>query len=268
MVREAPYRLGEDDEFVRDERSFEGGPGNPARGRAGPGARLRAHRAAGAGRPPADRAAPGVGGRGRRRRLAEVVDDEVSVLDGRRVAGRFREVEVELAPEADDAVLGALTTRLEAAGGSRSGKGLPKFVRALLPRSLEPPEIVAAETGPESSVRDVIRSSIAPRPNACFATTPGSGWARTPRTCTRRAWPRAGCVRTCGPSRRCWTRAGPFTCGPSWVGTGRSWDGSATSTSCGSGCGVRSGGSRIWMSRRRRSSWSACGPNATPPAPR
>jgi len=150
-----------DDAMVRDERSFEGGPGIPPEGaqdlvrayvRSAPlglAVRLRTlrHRVSLAS--------------GDDARLAEVVDDEVSVLDGRRVAGRFREVEVELAPDADDAVLGALTTRIEGAGGSRTGKGLPKFVRALLPRSLEPPEIVAAQTDPHSSVRDVIRSSIA-----------------------------------------------------------------------------------------------------------
>ncbi|MDQ3147306.1 MAG: CYTH domain-containing protein, partial [Actinomycetota bacterium] len=42
--------------------------------------------------------------------LAEVVDDEVSVLDGRRVAMRFREVEVEMrdgaTPEVMDALVG------------------------------------------------------------------------------------------------------------------------------------------------------------------
>jgi CHAD domain-containing protein len=94
-------------------------------------------------------------------RLAEVVDDEVSVMDGRRVAGRFREVEVELAPDADAIVLGALANCLETAGGTRTGKGLPKFVRALVPRSLEPPEISSAETGRQSAVRDVVRNSIA-----------------------------------------------------------------------------------------------------------
>ena len=152
---------GEDATMVRDERAFEGPPGNPPEGaldlvrayvRTAPlglAVRLRTVR---------HRLSVAAGDNGR---LAEVVDDEVSVMDGRRVAGRFREVEVELAPDADDAVLGALTTRLEVAGGSRSGKGLPKFVRALLPRSLEPPEITPSEIGSGSSVRDVIRNSIA-----------------------------------------------------------------------------------------------------------
>jgi CHAD domain-containing protein len=153
--------MSEGDTMVRDERVFAGGPGSPPEGaldlvrayvRTAPLAlavRLRTVR---------HRLTVAAADEGR---LAEVVDDEVSVLDGRRVAGRFREVEVELGPDADDAVLGALATRLENAGGSRTGKGLPKFVRALLPRSLEPPEILVAPTGPESSVRDVIQSSIA-----------------------------------------------------------------------------------------------------------
>jgi CHAD domain-containing protein len=152
---------GDGDAMVRDERPFDGGPGTPPDGaldlvrafvRTAPlelAVRLRTvrHTVSVAG----DRAGE----------LAEVVDDEVSVMDGRRVAGRFREVEVELAPDADDAVLGALATRLEEAGGTRAGRGLPKFVRALTPRSLEPPEIEPEDIGRQSSVRDVIRSSVA-----------------------------------------------------------------------------------------------------------
>ena len=93
--------------------------------------------------------------------MAEVVDDEVSVLDGRRVAGRFREIEVELAAAADDdAVLDAVTGRL-AAAGAQSGGEMPKFVRALLPRSAEPPEIVVRKVGPKSTVLEVVRASIA-----------------------------------------------------------------------------------------------------------
>jgi CHAD domain-containing protein len=93
--------------------------------------------------------------------VAEVVDDEVSVLDGRRVAARFREVEVELAGETeDDGVLEAIGARL-AGGGVEEPSPHPKFVRALLPRSQEPPEVCPVRVGPRSTVRDVIRASIA-----------------------------------------------------------------------------------------------------------
>src|SRR5579863_2747975 len=51
-------------------------------------------------------------------RVAEVVDDEVSVRDGRRVAARFREIEVEVAAEGDagDAIVAPLVVRLRGAG--------------------------------------------------------------------------------------------------------------------------------------------------------
>ena len=66
--------------------------------------------------------------------LAEVVDDEVTVLEGRRVAARFREVEVEMAEdgEAGGALLGAVRKRLLAAG-AEPGNQTPKLVRALGP---------------------------------------------------------------------------------------------------------------------------------------
>lgn len=98
---------------------------------------------------------------GARSRVAEVVDDEVSVLDGRRVAARFREIEVELVNgSADDDLLEAVAHRLEAAGARARGE-VPKFVRALLPRSAEPPEIVVEDVTPKSSVLQVVRAAIA-----------------------------------------------------------------------------------------------------------
>ncbi|HEV2068642.1 MAG TPA: CYTH domain-containing protein, partial [Acidimicrobiales bacterium] len=54
--------------------------------------------------------------------VAEVVDDEVSVHHGRRVALRFREVEIELAPAAPAELLDAVVSRLQAAG---AGPGDP-----------------------------------------------------------------------------------------------------------------------------------------------
>src|SRR5437773_4582698 len=56
-------------------------------------------------------------------RVAEVVDDEVSVRDGRRVAARFREIEVEVPStngaelsDSADGILTPLVTRLRGAG--------------------------------------------------------------------------------------------------------------------------------------------------------
>ena len=98
-------------------------------------------------------------------RLAEVVDDEVSVRDGRRVAARFREIEVEVpAPRegspADGAVLEPLVSRLRSAGAGAPDP-TPKHLRALGPRSMEPPEVAAQPVAPTSPARDVIRSVFA-----------------------------------------------------------------------------------------------------------
>ena len=146
--------------FDRDERSFQAGPGRPPEGavdlvrayvRTAPvrlAVRLQTVR---------HRTGIEIDGDGR---VAEVVDDEVSVLDGRRVAGRFREVEVELAPDADDDLLAAILARLDA-GGVEPRSDVPKFVRALLPRSGEAPEVRATDPGRKAPVLDVIRASIA-----------------------------------------------------------------------------------------------------------
>ena len=110
------------------------------------------------------------------KRLAEVVDDEVSVRDGRRVAARFREIEVEVpAPSresagagaadganADDgsAVLDPIVNRLRGAGAGAVDP-TPKHIRALGPRALEPPEVTSVRVLPESPAKDVIRSVFA-----------------------------------------------------------------------------------------------------------
>jgi CHAD domain-containing protein len=91
--------------------------------------------------------------------LAEVVDDEVSVLDGRRVVGRFRELEVELAPESDDRILRAALSRLRKEGAEPS-VALPKHVRALQPRSTRPPDVEAVDLDRDASVVQVIGASM------------------------------------------------------------------------------------------------------------
>ncbi len=100
-------------------------------------------------------------------RLAEVVDDEVSVRDGRRVAARFREIEVEVPttePDADGAsapsVLEPLVNRLRGAGAGAPDP-TPKHIRALGPRALEPPEVAPTPVQPQSPAKDVIRSVFA-----------------------------------------------------------------------------------------------------------
>jgi CHAD domain-containing protein len=91
---------------------------------------------------------------------AEVVDDEVSVLHGRRLALRFREVEVELRPAAPPGLLGAVVSRLQAAGAG-PGDITPKVMRALGPRALEPPELATVAVGDEGSAAAAIGSGFA-----------------------------------------------------------------------------------------------------------
>jgi CHAD domain-containing protein len=94
-------------------------------------------------------------------RVAEVVDDEVSVRDGRRVAARFREIEVEIPGEDGvDGVITPLVTRLRGAGAGAPDP-TPKHIRALGPRAIEPPEVAAEPLLPNAPARDVIRNTIA-----------------------------------------------------------------------------------------------------------
>jgi CHAD domain-containing protein len=94
------------------------------------------------------------------RRLAVVTDDEVSVMDGRRVASRFRELEVELDPEADDDLSGILIDRLTQAGAGPLDN-VPKLVRALGPRAASPPDVEVAQLDEDATVADVVRRELA-----------------------------------------------------------------------------------------------------------
>ena len=93
-------------------------------------------------------------------RVAEVVDDEVSVRDGRRVAARFREIEVEVPGADGEAIVTPLVARLRTAGAGAPDP-TPKHVRALGPRALEPPEVAPEPLPPNAPARDVIRNAVA-----------------------------------------------------------------------------------------------------------
>src|SRR5437660_220282 len=94
-------------------------------------------------------------------RVAEVVDDEVSVRDGRRVAARFREIEVEVPGEDSvDGIITPLVTRLRSAGAGAPDP-TPKHIRALGPRALEPPEVAPAKVLADSPAREVIKNVLA-----------------------------------------------------------------------------------------------------------
>ena len=95
-------------------------------------------------------------------RVAEVVDDEVSVRDGRRVAARFREIEVEVMPQSNGAngIVDPLVLRLRGAGAGAPDP-TPKHIRALGPRAMEPPEVAAQPVQPDSPAKDVIKHVLA-----------------------------------------------------------------------------------------------------------
>src|SRR6202158_4489446 len=90
-------------------------------------------------------------------RVAEVVDDEVSVRDGRRVAARFREIEVEVMAQPDGAngIVDPIVLRLRSAGAGASDP-TPKHIRALGPRAMEAPEVAPQPVQADSPAKDVI----------------------------------------------------------------------------------------------------------------
>ncbi len=95
-------------------------------------------------------------------RLAEVVDDEVSVRDGRRVAARFREIEVEVSSQENgsNGIVDTLVTLLRGAGAGAPDP-TPKHIRALGPRAMEPPEVAPQSIEPDSPAKDVIKHVLA-----------------------------------------------------------------------------------------------------------
>jgi CHAD domain-containing protein len=92
--------------------------------------------------------------------LATVTDDEVSVMDGRRVASRFRELEVELDPAADATLSELLVARLREAGAGPVDN-VQKIVRALGPRAAGPPDLEVPELDEDADVTDVVRRELA-----------------------------------------------------------------------------------------------------------
>lgn len=93
--------------------------------------------------------------------VAEVLDDEVTVLEGHRITGRFREVDVVLGPDAPDALAGALLARLRGAGAGPAPPRAP-LARALGPRGLLPPDVAPpAPVAPDAGVRTLVTATLA-----------------------------------------------------------------------------------------------------------
>jgi CHAD domain-containing protein len=93
--------------------------------------------------------------------LAELVDDEVQVLDGRRIAARFREVEVELTEAATGGLLERVLDRL-AGAGAEAADPTPKYLRALAGRDGQlGPELPQPSLDQGASVEALLRHDLA-----------------------------------------------------------------------------------------------------------
>ncbi|HEX2772648.1 MAG TPA: CYTH and CHAD domain-containing protein, partial [Micromonosporaceae bacterium] len=93
------------------------------------------------------------------RLLAEVADDAVAVIDGRRVRDRFREIEVER-----KAGRGKILDRIDAAlrdAGAKRGDFIPKHVRALGAAATAEPDLIPAGDLPaDPTAGDVVTFAI------------------------------------------------------------------------------------------------------------
>ncbi|MGZ5305134.1 MAG: CYTH and CHAD domain-containing protein [Actinomycetota bacterium] len=94
------------------------------------------------------------------RLLGEVVDDEVSVLSGRRIAARFRELEVEITEDTPEGLLDEVLERLRAAGAGAPDP-TPKYVRAVGPPATQPPEVEVSPLMPAATVIEVVSRTLA-----------------------------------------------------------------------------------------------------------
>ncbi len=92
--------------------------------------------------------------------LVELDDDVVSVMDGRRVLARFREVEVELAPDAPDWVAEEVAKRLREAGAD-DPVPLPKVVRALGPQAQAPSDAHVDPPREGARASELVRAALA-----------------------------------------------------------------------------------------------------------
>ena len=91
--------------------------------------------------------------------LAELADDEVAVMDGRRIASRFREIEIEARTATRNQLKAMAAALVE--GGAVAAEPLPKAVRALGPAGQEPPDVPPpADVGPDAPAAAAVRAEI------------------------------------------------------------------------------------------------------------
>ncbi len=92
--------------------------------------------------------------------LVDIADDEVSVLSSGRLAARFRELEAEIGDDTSLDLLGAVVAALREAGAG-DPEAASKYLRAVGPRALEPPDVDPGELPANPSAGDVLRLAIA-----------------------------------------------------------------------------------------------------------
>lgn len=94
------------------------------------------------------------------RLFADVVDDNVALVEGRRLIARFRELEVEATDDTPPRLLKALIARLRAAGAGAPDP-TPKYVRAIGGPDAASPEIAPPKLSKSASVGEVVTYAIA-----------------------------------------------------------------------------------------------------------
>ena len=137
--------------------------------------------------------------------IAEVADDEVSVIEGRRVVSRFREIEVEALTDGVD--VRAIGEQLRTAGATES-EPIPKVVRALGSRATAPSEIGPRSVPEDGRLADVVARQHRGRAGAHRSPrSPGPPRERR-RVSIRCGWRCAGCAATSARSATRWIPTG------------------------------------------------------------
>src|SRR5438270_5607923 len=104
--------------------------------------------------------------------VAEMVLDEVSVLEGGRLVERFREIEVEVSPSTSPETLEVILSELRSAGAVPTDP-IPKYSRALGTRAWLPPEVVVGDVGPLATAGQLVRHAIAASADRYLRQEPG-----------------------------------------------------------------------------------------------
>lgn len=166
-----------------------------------------------------------------RQLVADVVDDAVTVLPGQRVAGRFRELEVETTDATPPGLLKAVIRRPRSAGAGVPDP-TPKYLRSIGGPDAAPAEVALSKLGASASLGDVVTHAIATGSCGSSATIRWSGSTPTRRAYTKRGSRPGACVPICAPSGAHWIPIGSPGFAPSLAGSAANSDRHETPTYC------------------------------------